>query len=511
MRTLMNSLRALPPKQALALALAEKARRTRERLPTRINRPRVRLTDDEILTLEEPPTALSIASLVMDREHPYGDLYYRKARYKVYWGGRGAAKSWAFAEALIRLAAALPLRILCLREFQKSIKESSHRILRDTITRLGMDAWFNVTNDSITSRNGAEFIFKGAFNQLNSLRSTEGIDICWIEEAHSISEATWRVLIPTIRKVGSEIWVSFNMDDENDATYRRLVATKRPDAIVHHINYDQNPYFRESPLYAEMLYDKETDFELYQHIWLGYPKKISKAIILSGKYRVEDFDTEGWREYGQDERLYYGMDFGHAQDPNALLRMWIKQHKREVNGVLYPVKSLMITHEAYGHAELNDDMVQFLESVPGTRQWPIKADAARPETISWIKNQGFRIDAAEKWDGSVKDGIAHLRGYYEIVIHTSCVNTAREAHLWRYKTDQKIVDEHGQPLVLPIVIDRNNHTWDGVRYGLDGQIMRGGTMGMWQRLGEDPQQHVPPNSEVRTAMGVWERMSQTVQ
>lgn len=469
----------------------------------------MRLTDDEILQLEEPPSKThSIGSLVLDREHPYGDLYYRKARYKVYWGGRGAAKSWAFAEALIRMTASMPLRVLCLREYMNSIKESSYRMLKDTITRLGLDAWFHVTKDSITSHVGGEFIFKGAFNQLNSLRSTEGIDIVWIEEAHSISEATWRVLIPTIRKAGSEIWVSFNMDDENDATYRRLVARERTDSIVHHINYDQNPYFDASPLKAEMEYDRDTDFHLYEHIWLGKPKRVSSSIILSGKYVVREFETEEWREYGQDERLRYGMDFGHAQDPNALLRMWIKQHKVEVNGALLPVRSLMITHESYGHAELNEDMVQFIEAVPGTRDWPIKADCARPETISWIRNKGFNISAAEKWDGSVKDGIAHLRGYHEIVIHPRCVNTAKEAHLWRFKVDPKIVDEHGQPQVLPIVVDKHNHTWDGCRYGLDGEIMRGGIIGLWQRLGEQPkpvEQMTPPELH---ALSVWERMSE---
>lgn len=500
MLTSMSSLRALPPKQALALALSEKARRTRT---AHRARPRIKLTDAELDELEQPPRGAETTSLVLDRSHPFSDLYYKKARYKVYWGGRGSAKSWAFAEALIRLAAAVPLRVLCLREFQNSIKESSHKILKDTITRLGMDAWFHVTEQEITSRAGSEFIFKGAFNKLNSLRSTEGIDIVWVEEAHSISEATWRVLIPTIRKIGSEIWVSFNMDDENDATYRRLVVRPRPDAIVHYINYDQNPFFDRSPLRQEMEFDRDTDFHLYEHIWLGKPRKVSNAIILSGKYVVRDFDTEGWREYGQEQRLRYGMDFGHAQDPNALLRMWIKQHKEEVNGILRPVRSLMITHEAYGHADLNDDMVQFMDSVPGTREWPIKADAARPETISWLKNQGFNISAAEKWDGSVKDGIAHLRGYYEIVIHPRCVNTAREAHLWRYKVDQKVIDEHGQPLVLPIVVDRHNHTWDAGRYGLDGEIVRGGIMGVWSKLGASEQ----PNAEQSPAVDVWARLA----
>lgn len=465
------------------MALAEKARRTRSKI-----RQRVRLAPEDFIDTERPPDVThGVTSLVLNKDHPFADLYYKKARYKVYWGGRGSAKSWAIAEALIRLTASLPLRVLCLREFQNSIKESSHKILVDTIHRLGLTSWFEVTETSIRSRCGAEFMFKGCFNKLNSLRSTEGVDICWLEEAHTISEASWRVIIPTIRKDGSEIWVSFNMDDEMDATYRRLVANRRPDAIVHKVNYDQNPYFPEV-LRAEMEYDKATDYNLYLHVWEGHPRKVSNAIVLSGRVKMREdseFDWQhGWREFGQEERLRYGMDFGFAQDPCALLRMWRRRHKAEINGAERDVVSLMISHEAYGTGVDLDDLPEFMDSVPGCRDWPIGADCSRPETISHLKNRGFRIYGAEKWDGSVKDGITHLRGYYEISVHPGCANTLKEAHLYRYKVDPKIVDEHGQPLVLPIIVDRHNHAWDACRYGLDGEIQRGGAMGTWHTLAD---------------------------
>jgi phage terminase large subunit len=492
----------LPPKQALTLALAERARRTRD---SRTLRPRRRLSDEEIQSLERPPEALTNAtSLVLDRNHPLSDLVFRgkyclpggnatPVRYKVYWGGRGSAKSWGIAEALIRIAKDKPIRVLCLREFQNSIKESSHKMLVTTIERLGLQAWFNVTKDGITSRAGAEFIFKGCHNNLNSLRSMVEIDICWLEEAHSISEASWRVLIPTIREEGSEIWVSFNMDDENDATYRRLVAVKRHDSIVHKVNYDSNPYFPKV-LRDEMEFDKESDFHLYEHIWLGMPRQVSNAIILNGKYVQREVDPMGFMEYGQDNILRLGMDFGHGVDPNALLRMYIRRHKELIQGAMMPVKSLHITHEAYGHADLNDDMVQFVDSVPGTREWPIWCDSARPETISWLCGQQFAAKPVEKWDGSVKDGIAHLRGYYEIVIDPQCTNTLREAYAWRYKVDPKNVDEHGQPQVLPIVVDKHNHTWDAGRYGLNGEILRGGAMGVWHKLAENPAEAASANA-----------------
>jgi phage terminase large subunit len=432
---------------------------------------------------EKPPEALGVSSLVLDRDHVFSDLYYKKARYKVYWGGRGSGKSWAIAEALIRLCAAVPLRVLCLREYQNSIADSSHKVLKDTIERLGMTSWFDVTDKKITSRTGSEIIFKGCFGQLNSIRSTEGIDICWLEEAHSISEASWRVIIPTIRKQGSEIWCSFNMDDENDATYRRLVAKPRPDAIVHLVNYDKNPYFKDSPLYAEMVFDKMADYQLYEHIWEGKPKRVSNAIVLNKKYAVREFADDLWKEA---DRLRLGLDFGYSQDPSALTRSFIldNQTLETENGILHG-RRLFIEHEEYGTGIEINELPDWIRHMPGAESWPIGADNSLPATISYLKNQGLNIHGAEKWPGSVEDGIKYLRGFIEIVIHPRCQYTKREAHLWRWKVDPKIVDEHGQPQVLPVLVDKDNHTWDSIRYGHDGEIERGGILGVWSKLGQE--------------------------
>lgn len=468
------SLRSLPPKQALVLALAEKARRVKKH-----NLVQQQLEDAFGST--EPaqrPEFSDVTSLVLDRNSVFSDLYYKKAPYKVYWGGRGSAKSWAFAEALIRLAAALPLRILCTREFQVSIKDSSHKLLKDTITRLGMDSWFTVTNDGIKSKVGAEFIFKGLHNNSNGIRSTEGIDITWVEEAQTVSAASWRSLTPTVRRVaGSEIWISYNLIDENDATHQRFVMHPRPNSIVHKVNYDSNPYFP-AGLREEMETDKELDYHLYEHIWLGMALKVSNAIILSGKYRVAEFDDDLWR---QADRVFYGADFGFAQDPATLIRFFALE--RPASG-----RTLYISHESYGVGVELDEYDEFYGDVPGSKDWPIKADSARPEVISHIRRKfGYGISAAEKWDGSVKDGIAHLRGFNEIIIHPRCVKTAQEAYLWRYKVDKNVVDQYGQPQVLPIVIDKHNHCWDAIRYGLDGYIQRSGALGQWARLGKGSQ------------------------
>jgi len=464
------------------LLLAEKVRRQKTR---------VALTPDPSEYVEARPVLTEGQSLVLDRAHPLSDLYYKKARNKVYWGGRGSAKSWGIAEALIRLAAALPVRVLCTREFQISIKDSSHRLLKDTISRLGLDSWFVCTDQSIKSKaTGAEFIFKGLHNNENGIRSVEGVDIVWVEEAQTVTALSWQSLTPTMRKPGSEVWVSFNLIDENDATYKRFVKSPpkagetlcepaRHDSIVHKINYDSNPFFGD-PLLSEMLDDKALDYELYEHIWLGMPRKRSKAIVLNGKYREYEFEDDLWKSA---PRLLYGADFGFAEDPSTLSRMFVLPASVREPGARGD--DLYISHEAYGTGIEYDDYEQFYGSVPDSKSWPIRADNARPETISAIRRRGFSIKGAEKWPGSVEDGITYLRSFNQILIHPRCKHHLREAFLWRYKVDPKIVDEHGQPQVLPVLVDKHNHTWDGVRYGHDGLIQRGGAIGMWGRLGQE--------------------------
>jgi phage terminase large subunit len=465
MTNLIASLRSLPPKQALILAMAEKTRRTKHRQQREL------ALATAYSNTELSPTYRDVPSLVLNRDHVLSDLYYKQAPYKVYWGGRGSAKSWGFAEALIRKAAAAPLRVLCTREYQNSIRDSSHRILADTIVRLGLESWFTVTAESIKSRTGSEFMFKGLHGNEEGIKSTEGVDICWVEEAQTVSARSWQTLLPTVRKEGSEVWVSYNLISEDDATHKLFVVHGRTGAIVHKLNYDSNPYFG-GKLRQDMEDDKAVDFHLYEHIWLGMPLRVSNAMILGGKYVVEDFDADLWREA---ERRRLGLDFGFSQDPLALISMFVLDN------------TLYIERECYGTGiELDDIPARFDADVPEAREWPIKADSSRPETISYLRRMGFTISGADKWEGCVRDGITHMRRYRRIVIHPRCENTAREARLWSYKVDRNQVDDKGQPMVLPIVVQKHDHTWDGVRYGLDGEIQRSGTAGLWARLGADP-------------------------
>jgi len=397
---------------------------------------------------------------------------FQPKRYKVFHGGRGGAKSWEIARALILISSSRRVRVLCAREVQNTIRDSVHKLLRDQIESLGLLPWFTITENSIRSSIGSEFIFKGLRYDVQGVKSTEGVDICWVEEAQTVSANSWDVLIPTIRKEGSEIWISFNPLEETDPTYQRFVIDPPDNAVVVEVNYDDNPWFPDV-LRQEMEYCKRVDYDAYLHIWRGKPRKISEAVIFSGKCRVESFDDDLWK---QADRLYFGADFGFAQDPSTLIRSFIIG------------RSLYIEYEAYGIGVELDDMwklyagqqgatpeqmeqwkpgddVKF-PGIPGARDWPIKADSSRPETISHMKRQGFRISAAKKWPGSVEDGITYLRGFEQIIIHPRCTHMADEALLYSYKVDQKTNE------VLPVIVDKHNHCWDGVRYGLDGYILK---------------------------------------
>jgi len=358
---------------------------------------------------------------------------FKPARYKIYYGGRGGAKSFSFATALIIRAYSQPLRILCTREFQSSIADSVHRLLADRIHDLNLDQWFDVTNTAITSKAGSLFIFKGLRHSIQEIKSTEGIDIVWVEEAQAISQNSWKILIPTIRKEESQIWISFNPEEETDPTYQRFVINTPPNSIIKKVGWEDNPYFPKV-LNDERLYMLQVDPEAYEHVWGGDCRQIGDAVIFKNRVSVETFN-----EPSDDTQLYYGADWGFSNDPTVLIRCWVKD------------KCLYIDREAYGMGVEIDDLPELFDSIPGARKWNIKADNSRPETISHMQRQGFNISAAPKWQGSIEDGITVMKGFQRIIVHERCQHTAKEFRLYSYKTD-RLTEE-----VLPIIIDKHNH------------------------------------------------------
>lgn len=199
-------------------------------------------------------------------------LYTRnKWRYKVYYGGRGGAKSHNFARMLLVMGAEKPLRILCTRELQGSIQDSVHKLLSDIIKdNPALRSFYTVFQANIRGSNGTEFLFKGLKHNATEIKSMEGIDIVWCEEAEKISDASWEVLVPTIRKEGSEIWISFNPKNSTDPTYQRFVVNANEDMIVKKVSWRDNPFFPEV-LNKERIKLKEQDIDSYNHIWEGEP------------------------------------------------------------------------------------------------------------------------------------------------------------------------------------------------------------------------------------------------
>ncbi|WP_222104630.1 PBSX family phage terminase large subunit [Cupriavidus campinensis] len=210
-------------------------------------------------------------------------------RYKVAHGGRGSGKSWGFARALLIQGAQTPLRIGCFREVQKSIKDSVHKLLSDQIKALHLGGFYEVLETAIRGKNGTEFLFAGlADHTVDSIKSYEGIDRCWVEEGQTVSKRSWDILIPTIRKGGSEIWVSMNPELETDETYQRFVANPPPNSHVVQVNYHDNPWFNDE-LEAERLHCQRTAPKDYENIWLGKCKPaVSGAIYYDEMAAAEE-------------------------------------------------------------------------------------------------------------------------------------------------------------------------------------------------------------------------------
>ncbi len=203
----------------------------------------------------------------------------RPKRTKVFFGGRGGAKSWQFAQDLVVRGIENKIRILCTREFQGSIEESVHKLLSDTIHRVGASSFYDIQKKSIVGKNGTQFIFEGLKNNTTKIKSMEAVDIVWCEEAEAISELSWDLLIPTIRKNGSEVWISFNPADEQDNTYQRFVFPYLMDInengyfeddeiYVRKVGWRDNPWFPVE-LQKEMEKTKRENYKKYLHIWEG--------------------------------------------------------------------------------------------------------------------------------------------------------------------------------------------------------------------------------------------------
>ena len=209
---------------------------------------------------------------------------FQPKRYKILKGGRGSAKSWGIARALLITGVNRPLRVLCAREVQKSIKDSVHKLLSDQIVNMNLGGLYMVQQAAIKGPNGTGFFFEGLRHNAAQLKSYEGIDICWVEEAATVSKSSWDVLIPTIRKEGSEIWISFNPELEEDETYQRFVKKPPAESIVIDMSWRDNPWFP-GVLRQEMEELKARDYDAYLNVWEGNCKQTIEGAIYANEMR----------------------------------------------------------------------------------------------------------------------------------------------------------------------------------------------------------------------------------
>jgi len=393
------------------------------------------------------------------------------ARYRGAYGGRGSAKTRSFAlmsavRAYMFAEAGVSGVILGLREFMNSLEDSSMEEIKQAIRSVPwLNDYFDIGERYIRTKNRRVWYgFAGLRHNLDSIKSKARILIAWVDEAETVSEVAWQKLLPTVREGGSEVWVTWNPEKDGSPTDKRFRKDAPSEAKVVELNYADNPWFPDV-LDQERLSDRDRlDDQTYAWIWEGAYRENSDAQVLSGKYRVAEFEPQpGW------DGPYYGIDWGFSQDPTAGVKCWIHEGR------------LWVEYEAGKVGLENDDIASFMiQRLPGIEQHAVRADSARPETISHVKSKGRdgkrpclpRLAGVEKWKGSVEDGISHLRSYKEIVIHTRCAGVLKEARLYSYKVDRLTGD------VLTDIVDANNHYMDAIRYALAPLIKRKGAVGI---------------------------------
>jgi phage terminase large subunit len=334
---------------------------------------------------------------------------------------------------------------VCVREIQKSLNQSVKRLLELKIEQMQVGHLFEVQEAVIKNRLGTGLIiFQGMQNHTaDSIKSLEGYDRAWCEEAQSLSQRSLDLLRPTIRGDGSELWFTWNPHLETDPVDVLLRGPNPPpNCQVVQVNYLENPWFPEV-LREEMEYDKRRDPEKYHHVWMGGYLRNSEARVFKN-WKVEEFDTPA------DAVHRFGADWGFSVDPTTLIRAHVIGRK------------LYIDHEAYHvGCEIMDTPSLFL-TVPESEKWPIVADSARPETISHMRKNGFpKIMPAVKGPNSLNEGVEWLKTY-EIIVHPRCIHTIDELTLYSYKTDTLT------GTVMPVLEDKKNHVIDALRYALEG-------------------------------------------
>lgn len=392
------------------------------------------------------------------------------ARYLGAHGGRGSGKSHFFAERLIEECLYNPnLRVVCIREIQLSLAQSVKRLLEDKIKLYGLEPFFDITKTEIRLKKGTGIIiFQGMQNHTAvTIKSLEGFHIAWVEEAQSLSQTSLNLLLPTIREKDSQVWFSWNPYRKKDAIEKLLrphdeLGKRLPgpvDAIVVEANWRDNPWISDV-LLNEMRRDRERDPDKYQHVWLGKYMTHSSARVFKN-FRVERFATP------PGARFMFGCDWGFAKDPSVLLRMFAIGRKLYIDRERWKVGLEIDHHPAFWAGTDKQEPKRWTNphplewtGIPGSMQWPLIADSADPQNISYMRRRGFEnMRPAIKGPNSIEQGIEFLKSF-DIVIHADeCPHTVEEFGGFAFKIDPKTEE------VLGELEDKENHTIDSARYG----------------------------------------------
>lgn len=367
-----------------------------------------------------------------------------RSRYKGAHGGRASAKSHFFGELLIERSIMQRTDAVCVREVQKTLKQSVKRLLENKIIAFSLTKRFRIFDTAIESDLGGTIMFQGMQNHTaDSIKSLEGFDLAWVEEAQTLSQRSLDLLRPTIRKPGSELWFSWNPKLPTDPVDALLRGDNPPpDSVVVQANFTDNPWFPDV-LQAEMEYDRRRDPDKYAHVWLGGYEKNSEARIFKN-WTVEEF------EISPDAIIRQGADWGFSIDPSTLVQCYIVG------------KKLFVPYEAYRVGCEITDTPELFMSVPDSEKWPLVADSARPETISHMRRNGFpKIQPAVKGPRSLEEGVEWLKSF-DIIVHPRCTHLIDELTLYSYKTDKLT------GAVLPVFEDKDNHMIDALRYACEG-------------------------------------------
>jgi len=399
------------------------------------------------------------------------------SRYKGVHGGRGSAKSHFFADHLLENALARRgLRWVCVREVQKSLDQSVKLLLEDKIKEYGLLGDFGIMHNQIVTPGNGIFSFQGMQDHTaNSIKSLEGYDGVWVEEAQTLSDRSLTLLRPTIRKEDSELWFSWNPENDTDPVDKLLRKDKPDNSIVIATTWRDNPWFPDV-LRREMEWDRRIDFEKYQNVWEGTYQKRSQSRVFKN-YRVEEFTAPA------NAMFNIGADWGFSVDPSTLIRCY-EERIDPVTGQPWPRKRLYIDHECYAIGVEIEFLPGFFDGLvcgctidlntgkaigdcrnpkfhAWARNFAVIADSSRPDTISHLRRHGYQgMEAAKKGQNSVKEGVQFLQGY-EIIIHPRCRHTLDEFNNYSFVIDKL------SGIVTNELEDKKNHIIDPMRYALE--------------------------------------------